>query len=220
MLPACLASIHQAAQQCHLDYELIVVNDSSTDATEQMALAHNARVLFVTQKHIAATRNAGAQAALGTVLIFVDADTHISAALVSAAISALNQGAIGGGAAVRLHGTPKWGERVAVRFASWGFRMTGIAPGCFIYCTKDAFTAVGGFDQTLFAAEDVAISHALARHGRFTILREWASTSDRKMRTHGVWDRVKLFGRFARRGWSVLKDRDDLGLWYGDRRDP
>jgi len=46
----------------------------------------------------AATRNAGARASTGEVLIFVDADTRIDAAVVRAALAALRSGAVGGGA--------------------------------------------------------------------------------------------------------------------------
>ena len=94
-----------------------------------------------------------------------------------------------------------------------------IAPGCFLFCTRAAFDAAGGFDERYYAAEDVALSRALARVGRFVILRQKVRTSDRKLRTHSVADHLRLIVRFAWRGTGLLKSRHDLGLWYGERRD-
>ena len=64
----------------------------------------------------------------------------------------------------------------------------------------------------------MAISRALARHGRFVILREQVTTSPRKLGTHGVWAQLKLLLRFALRGRAMLRSRDALGLWYDGRR--
>ena len=67
MLPGCLASIRQAAGQGHLDHEVLVVSDASTDRTVEVAEEHHARVIAVQHRPFAATRNAGAQQAVGSV---------------------------------------------------------------------------------------------------------------------------------------------------------
>ena len=43
------------------------------------------------------------------------------------------------------------------------YRALGLASGCFVFCTRDAFRAAGGFDEKLFAAEEAALS---GKHGR------------------------------------------------------
>ena len=98
------------------------------------------------------------------------------------------------------------------------FRWTRVTPGCFVFCTRAAFEATGGFDETYFAAEDVVFSRALARNGRIVILRESVDTSDRKLRTFGVLDHFRLMLRFAWGGRRVLRSRDALSLWYARRR--
>lgn len=219
LLPGTLAALQGAAAHLAQPYEIIVVDDASTDATAVIAQRARASVVRVQHQHIAATRNAGAAVARGDVLVFVDADTHVDALLLLAAMTALEQGAVGGGAAVRLMGNTRLHERLVVSLLSWAFRHTGVAPGCFVFCTRAAFEASGRFDETLYAAEDVAISKSLARAGKFVILRQAARTSDRKLRTHGLGDHLRLFARFAVRGPRLLRDRQDLGLWYGARRD-
>ena len=92
------------------------------------------------------------------------------------------------------------------------------AAGCYVFCTRAAFETAGGFDERLFVAEEIALSRALQRLGRFVILRERVLTSGRKMRTHSAWELVRLLGGFVRYGPSLLRSRERLSLWYGERR--
>lgn len=215
---ATLEALHVAARALPLDYEIIVVADACTDATAAIAEAAGAHVLHVAHRHIAATRNAGATLATGERLVFVDADTRVDAAVLAAAIAAMDAGAVGGGCCVRFLGNVRWSERWFTAVLMQVFRWTRIAPGCFVFCTRAAFDAVGGFDQRWYAGEDVAMSRALAGHGHFVILRESAWTSDRKLRTFGITDHLRLLLRFALRGRGVLRSREHLALWYDKRR--
>jgi glycosyltransferase involved in cell wall biosynthesis len=219
LLGATLEALHAAARACAGEYEILVVDDASTDRTGAVAAGSGARVLRVEHRHIAATRNAGARAASGEVLVFVDADALVGADVLRAALAALANGAVGGGAAVRLAGPVRMHERVMIETTIVAFRLARIAPGCFVFCTRAAFEAAGGFDERYFAGEDVALSRALARQGRFTILREAVYTSARKLRTHSALDHLRLLARFAWRRRGLLRSRRGLELWYGERRD-
>ena len=72
-LPGTLDALFAGAQQVGRPYEVIVVNDSSTDGTSEIARQRGARVIDVPFRQIAPTRNAGAAAARGDILFFVDA---------------------------------------------------------------------------------------------------------------------------------------------------
>lgn len=218
LIGATLEALGTTIQALVDECEVIVVADASTDATAEIARRAGARVVEVDFRHIAATRNAGATVASGDRLIFVDADTLADTTVVGSALRALDEGAVGGGAAVHLLGPLSRKERIAQRFFCWLFRIVRIAPGCFVFCTRTAYDAVGGFDESLYAGEDVAISRTLGRHGRFVILREPVLTSARKLRTHTVREHLSLMIRFAWRGRRLLKSRDNLDLWYGKRR--
>ena len=131
----------------------------------------------------------------------------------------MDRGAVGGGCRVRLAGRARWRERMVTAALMQVFRRVKIAPGCFLFCTRDAFDAVGGFDQRWYAGEDVAMSRALAAHGHFVVLREAVLTSDRKLRTFSTREHLRLLWRFMRSGRSILRSREALGIWYDRRHD-
>src|SRR5262245_53133665 len=65
LIGATLQCLHDAARSLRLAYEIVVVDDASSDDTAAIARSLGARVLRVEHRHIAATRNAGARVALG-----------------------------------------------------------------------------------------------------------------------------------------------------------
>lgn len=213
-----LRSIEQAARALRLTFELIVVDDASTDGTPEIAREHGAQVIGVGFRQIAATRNAGARVAAGDWLVFVDADTLISEQVVRDAMTALAAGAVGGGCRIRFDGqVPRYG-RVLIALMLPVYRALGLAAGCFLFCTRQAFEAVGGFDERLFAAEEAVLSRALRRLGRFVLLESGVVTSARKLRAYSRWEVVGTLLRLALSGPKALRRRKGLELWYGERR--
>ncbi len=214
-----LRAIQSAAIAAGEPYEVIVADDASSDGTATVAASLGARVVQVSHRQIAATRNAGARHAKGEYLIFVDADTLVSEAVLRAALQALRGGAIGGGAAVQLEGRIPAYAKLLQRPGVWLFRVTHLAAGCFLFCTRQAFEAIGGFDETLYGAEEIALSRALGRRGRFVVLREAVTTSGRKLRAHSGWELLRVLGGLALRGPGSVRERRGLGIWYEERRE-
>jgi glycosyltransferase involved in cell wall biosynthesis len=214
-----LTAIHAAARELAVPYELIVVDDGSSDRTAAIGRAHGARVIGVAFRQIARARNAGGHAATGATLIFVDADTVVQVGTLRAAIRALEAGAVGGGATITFDGhVPVWGTLLLPVVRAL-LRTAGVPAGCFVFCSHAAFHAVGGFDERLYAAEEIAFGRALRREGPVVTLAETVLTSGRKLRTHSVWEALRLFASVARRGTSSIYSRDQLSMWYGLRRD-
>src|SRR5258707_3421339 len=113
-----LTAIHAAASGAALPYEIIVVDDASTDATPEIASRVGAKVIPINRRQIAASRNAGARAAQGEYLFFVDADTRINRTHVSGGIAALKGGYTGGSARVAMDGFVPISRRVLMRAVS------------------------------------------------------------------------------------------------------
>jgi cellulose synthase/poly-beta-1,6-N-acetylglucosamine synthase-like glycosyltransferase len=207
-----LLAVHESARSAGEPYEVIVADDSSIDGTGVIAREHGARVVAVKFRQIAATRNAGARAAIGDLLFFVDADPIVTRRAVRAALRTLRGGAVGGGSAVRFDGpVPLYAtilERVVLPVL---LPLLKMAPGCFLFCTRRAYLSAGGFDEKLSWSEEVAFGEQLKRRGQFVILREFVITSGRKLRAHSVLGMLRVAVRLA------LGQRAGLDYWYGPR---
>ena len=219
LLGRTLSAIFEAVQGMREAFEVVVADDASTDGTAAVAGAHGARSVKVERRQIAAARNAGAREATGDLLIFVDADTVVTPEAVRRAVAAMRAGAVGGGCAFRFDGLVPLYGRVMAAVVVPLYRLLGLASGCFLFCTRAAFDAVGGFDETLFGAEEAAMSRALRRQGRFVVLREHVVTSGRKLRAYSAREVLGLLARLALAGPHSLRRREGLDLWYGPRRE-
>ena len=217
-LAATLDAVHAAGLALGEAYEVVVADDGSTDRTAAVAVEKGAVLVSATHRQIAATRNWGARKTTGDLLIFVDADTVVNVDVVRAAVQAMRQGAVGGGAGMRFDEPAPWFARFLLAFVVLFFRATGLATGCFLFCTRAAFDAVGGFDENYFGAEEIVMSRALKRQGRFVILKQAVTTSARKLRTYSTKETINMIVRMALRGTKALKQRQGMEFWYAQRR--
>jgi glycosyltransferase involved in cell wall biosynthesis len=214
-LPTTLDALRAAADKVGQPYEVIVVNDASTDATGEIARRRGVQVIDVAYRHIAATRNAGARAAHGDILFFVDADTQTNKDAITAGLTAIEQGAVGGGCHFRYAGRIPWWARLLLPVGNAAGRLLTITGGAFLFCRRSEFEAVGGFCERYFAAEDAAFVKALKQRGRFVVGRPTVLTSNRKLRTMSLWRALALLFQVVVRGPESFRSRDGLGLWYG-----
>jgi glycosyltransferase involved in cell wall biosynthesis len=218
LLGRTLTALVAAAQPLGQPFEVVVVDDASTDSTAAIAREMGARVVPVHNRQIAATRNAGARAAGGDMLVFIDADTVVTERAVAAAVKAMRRGAVGGGCVFHFDGRlPLYAHILAV-VAVPIYRALGLASGCFLFCTRQAFQAAGGFDERLFGAEEAVLSRALRRQGRFVILREAVITSGRKLRTYSAREILWVLAWLGLTGLRGARKREGMELWYGERR--
>jgi glycosyltransferase involved in cell wall biosynthesis len=214
-----IKAVRAAAESAGQPYEIIVVDDASTDATPKIARAEGATLIQIQRRQIAASRNAGAKAASGDVLFFVDADTQISPAHPSAALAALRSGYSGGSARVALDGViPRWG-RIFLRLFSVVYFANNLGAGAFLFTSRENFDRVGGFDEQLFVGEEVFLSIALKKIGRFKILSEPVLTSGRKLRMYSGRHILSRFVWILLRGKRAVQSRENLELWYEGRRE-
>ena len=218
-LPSTLSAIHAAAAHSE-PYEIIVVDDASTDATAQIAQSAGAVVVPVNYRQIAAVRNAGARMARGDIFFFVDADTLISSAHVTGARAALAAGCAGGGAPVTTDGSvPLWGRVFVSIFSAFYFSAANLGAGAFLFTTRKNFEAVGGFDEQLFAGEEVYFTLALKKIGRFKLLREPIVTSGRKLRMHSAGHILARSLMLLIGGKRAVRSREKLDIWYDGKRE-
>ena len=226
-LPACLAALHAALAATAAPgraAELLVVDNNSTDATAALAAASGARVVPEPVNQISRARNAGAAAATGEWLLFVDADSEVSAGLMAALWEQVEGGrVIGAGSTLAMPGVPWWARLI---LGAWNLlsRTCRWAAGSLLLCRRADFMAAGGFSEQLYAAEEIDLSRRLKRRAHrqrlgFVILhRHPLLTSGRKLELYSGAEIAAQLLRLLLRPWASLRDRGRLGVWYDGRR--
>ena len=217
-----LAAFHQLGWGT----EVIVCDNNSTDATAALAREEGAGVVFEPVNQIGRARNTGAAAATGHWLIFVDADSHPSPELFRDVADAIASGRyLAGGSTVRLGG-PAPGRVIQFLTAAWNrlSRVARLMAGSFIFCEREAFKEVGGFDLQLYASEEIDLSRKLKklarkRGKRLVILhRHPLLTSSRKGQLYSHREILVFLVRNAFSLGRNLKSARHCFPWYDGRR--
>lgn len=145
-------------------YEIIVVDNGSTDKTTEIALKYADRVLEVPEGNVGAVRNRGIKCALADIIVCTDADCIVESTWLERGISLLNehpQHAFGGG--LRPSSTSSWVED------KWLLNPGGKASqqkslmGSCIFIWKRDFEAVDGFLEDITSGEDSDLSERLKK---------------------------------------------------------
>jgi glycosyltransferase involved in cell wall biosynthesis len=220
-LPRTLEAIRAAMATQAFAGEIIVVDNNSSDDTAVGAREHGAdKGVFEAINQIARARNAGAAVSQTRHLIFVDADTRISQSLLAESLHMLESGGfVGGGSIIQFEGEISAVGRFGIGVWERISKLTNTAAGSYLFCRADAFEAVGGFDERLYASEEIRLSRLLKKWGRrkglaFKIISgSPAQTSARKLQWYSGpqilgWVFFMMFFPLAVR-WQKL-----CGFWY------
>lgn len=226
LLGRSLAQIKLAAkalEQRGWETEIIVCDNNSTDQTARIAREAGAIVVFEPVNQIARARNRGAAAATGDWLLFIDADSEPTAALLTdMAEQIASGGCLAGGSTVKMDGRRPL-EEVIVWMWNSSSRIFKLLAGSFIFCETRAFRQIGGFSEELFAAEELELGKRLKKVARTTgkrlviLRRHPLLTSARKLRLYSLRDHFRLLFRVALNR-RALNSRETCHLWYDGRR--
>jgi glycosyltransferase involved in cell wall biosynthesis len=174
---ACLESI-LATDYPKNCYEIILVDNGSTDDTAQIATGLGVKVFVRPELTISGLRNFGASVAVGEILAFVDADIVVSKNWLPSVVNCINHsddiGCVG-----CVPSPPAEYGWVA---GTWWLLeqppgtdsgdQVGWLPSANIAVKKRAFESVGGFDTSLVTCEDVDFCYRLGTKYKIVYCRE------------------------------------------------
>ena len=170
-LDACLRSIRALD---YPDYDVIVVNDGSTDATGAIARAHpGVTVIDTPPGGLSAARNTALRAAAGEVIAYTDADVEVDPAWLTYLIQPfLRTDVAGAGGPNVVPEDDPWLAQCVARAPGGPThvlvdeRTAEHVPGCNMAYRRDALRAIGGFDPAYHAAgDDVDVCWRLQARG-------------------------------------------------------
>ena len=227
LLPGSLKAITDASAtftEAGWSTELIVCDNNSTDRTAEIAASAGARIVFEPVNQISRARNAGAGAATGEWLLFVDADSYPTRELLADVVAAISDGrCVAGGSTVRVE---LKGIQYAAALGWWNCvsRVLKWAAGSFIFCETAAFREVGGFTEKLYAAEEINLFRRLKRfarsRGRSIVILHGHPllTSHRKVHLYSLREMLAFWLRTGVTAGRTLRSSSESFPWYDGRR--
>lgn len=217
-LLTCLTSLKNQTYPAN-DYEIIVVDNNSTDATAHIAKKEGVRVVSCVEKGVAAARQCGVNEALAEIIAFTDADSHVPADWIRKISELMEDKTL-----LLLGGKvmPDTTDRVALwmyeiadkmilvqqalgKVLPWGINLT---------VRKEALEKIGGFDVHIASAEDWDIALRMQKQFGKKSVRYVSSvlayTSNRKQENKKVfvkylWDGVVNYTNFVILGRKKLR---------------
>tara|TARA_Y100000310_G_C20613306_1_gene779188 strand:+ start:617 stop:1246 length:630 start_codon:yes stop_codon:yes gene_type:complete len=161
----------------------IVVCNACTDNTANIAKKY-AKVVEVQKKSVSYARNIGVQHAKHDKLVFLDADTTVDNYLIPMII---NTNVEIGTCGVKPNNHYPIDRLMMI--IKTNIHWMGFCSGL-IFCTKEMYHKVGGFDESMVIHEDGKFLRSAKKMGKFKILNSYVYNDMRRFRKKGY---LKIF---------------------------
>jgi len=171
--------------------EIIIADGGSTDGTIKYGLSEGVRVLSCPRKGRAAQMNHGAEAANGSILYFLHADTLPPAGFTTDIIAAVQREFLAG--CFRLaFDHPHWFLKANCWFTRFDYNALRFGDQS-LFIQKDRFFQCGGFCEKHIVMEDQEIIRRIRKKGKFTVMKKPVITSARKYLDNGIYKTQGIF---------------------------
>jgi GT2 family glycosyltransferase len=200
-LRRCLETIRDTS--AHLRSEIVVIDNGSTDGSDTVGRESGAHVIVLPNERVAVLRNAGARAAKGELVAFVDADHELAPGWAATAVAVFDDPAVAAaGAQYHAPADGTWVQRMYDNFRRHerGRRNVDWLPSGNLIVRRSAFERVGGFDTSLETCEDVDLCQRLRAAG-------WRLVEAEELRSVHLGDPATLRALFLGELW---RGRDNL----------
>jgi len=220
-LGECLAALLEQSTP-RGEYEVIVVDDGSTDSTPEIVKRYEVRLLSQPNQGPGAARNLGVSQARGEIILFTDADCVPARDWIEEMVRPLAEPDV-----VAVKGAYRTRQKALLaRFIQAEFaeryallereRYVDFVDSHSAAYRKAEFLAAGSFDPDFLLSEDVDLSYKLSRQGHKMVFNPQAIVYHRHPETLGAYLRAK----FQRAYWRTKSYRQHPGKMLRDSYTP
>lgn len=209
--------------QTYKDFEVIIVDNNSSDSTGKIARKYGARVIFQKKRGLPLARQTGFMIAKGDIIVSTDADVVVQPDWLKKIKKEFdaNSNLVGYGGMYRLYSGPVT-SRIAVEHGMYYLYSLGrifskgwVLIGPNFAVRRDAFLKVGGFNTTLLQGEDIDISQKLQKVGKVVLNKDlYVLASGRRFKdglipgliSYGLnWPAKVFFGKDLTKPLEVIR---------------
>ena len=187
-------ALESLARQTYRNFEVLIVDNNSTDNTAKIALEYGATVLFEERVGVGFARHRGFLEARGAIIASTDADTTVPPQWLERIMEEFNHDShlVGFGGLYDLDSGP-WTARFSItyimpylwhlaKFFDHGWSL----PGSNFAVRKTAFLRIGGFNEYLRLGEDADLTLRLGRVGTIKFDRAFRVCTSGRRYHYGV----------------------------------
>lgn len=186
----CLADCLYALQNqtYHGTYEIIVVDNASTDHTREIAQSMGVKVIKEPRKGYVYAMRTGFAAATGEIIASTDADSIVSSSWLEQIVLALqvDSNIVATGGVFQVHHCSPW----LAHFLSLASRFIGHPCGGNMAVRKWAYDAVGGFHPKINMGTDTDLVNRMKHIGRVTVDKSIIVTTSGRRYQFAFWQNI------------------------------
>ena len=200
----CLKSISQLDYPID-KYEVLLVDNGSTDQTVDIAKSYNASVFVKPDLTIVGLRNFGALSSKGRILVFLDADcTVFPDWLTTASIWMDNESVSCFGGPPEIPENSTWVQKswYLVREKNMNVIDVDWLESMNMFVRKETFNEIHGFDESLTTCEDYDLSLRLKKYGRIV--------ADKKIRAIHHGEAANIIHFYKKESWRGTSNLNGL----------